>query len=51
MSQKLTEDSFKWVEEISLFKECFKKSYNKDRNETFFLKLMFNILNFFLISQ
>ena len=44
MSQKLSVNDFKWVEETSQFNEDFIKSYNDDSDEGIFLKLMFNIL-------
>ena len=44
MSQKLSVNDFKWVEETCQFNEDFIKSYNDDSDEGIFLKLMFNIL-------
>ena len=39
MSQKLTEDGFKWVEKTSQFSEQFIKNYNKDSSEGYFLEV------------
>ena len=44
MSQKLSVNSFKWVEETSQFNENLIKSYNDNSDEGILLKLMFNIL-------
>ena len=37
MSQKLTANDFKWVEETSQFNEDFIKNYNHGGNEGYFL--------------
>ena len=39
MSQKFTEDGFKWVEKTSQFSEQFIKNYNKDSSEGYFLEV------------
>ena len=44
MSQKLSVNNFKWVEETSQFNENLIKSYNDNSDEGILLKLMFNIL-------
>ena len=44
MSQKLSVNNFKWVEETSQFNENLIKSYNDNSDEGIFLKLTFNIL-------
>ena len=37
MSQKLSGNSFEWVEELSKFSECFIKNYDEDSNKGYFL--------------
>ena len=44
MSQKLSENDFKWVEDLSEFGESFIKCYNEESDEGYFLKMIFNIL-------
>ena len=39
MSQKLRVNDFKWVEDISKFDGSFIKSYNKERDEGYFLEV------------
>ena len=39
MSQKLSVNDFKWVEETSQFNEDFIKSYNDDSDEGYFLEI------------
>ena len=49
MSQKFPLNGFKWVENPFQFNKDFKKSYNKESDEGYFLKLMFNILKNYMI--
>ena len=39
MSQKLPVNRFKWVEELSQFKDDFIKNYNEDSNSGYFLEV------------
>ena len=39
MSQKLSVNDFKWVEDTSEFNEDFIKSYNAESDEGYFLKV------------
>ena len=39
MSQKLPVNRFKWVEELSQFKDDFIKNYNEDSNNGYFLEV------------
>ena len=39
MSQKLSVNSFKWVEDISRFNEDFIKSYNDNNYERYFFEV------------
>ena len=39
ISQKLTVNDFKWVEDISGFNESFIKSYNEESDEVYFLEI------------
>ena len=39
MSQKLSVNSFKWVEDISGFNEDFIKSYNDNDDERYFFEV------------
>ena len=39
MSRKLPVNGFKWVEEISKFKEDFIESYNEESDKRYFLKV------------
>ena len=48
MSQKLRANNFKWIEDTYQFNEYFIKSYNEEKDEIYFLKLMFNILTYYM---
>ena len=39
MSQKLPVNGFEWVEDTSPFNEDFKKSYNEESDEGYFLEV------------
>ena len=39
MSQKLSINDFKWVEDISIFHKTFIKSYNEESDEEYFLEV------------
>ena len=39
MSQKLTLNRFKWVDDLSELNEDFIKSYNEKRNEGYFIEV------------
>ena len=39
MSQKLSVNDFKWIEETSEFNKDFKKSYNDESDEEYFLEV------------
>ena len=43
MSQKVPVNKFEWIEDTSQFNEYFIKNYNKESDERYFSKLMFNI--------
>ena len=49
MPQKLQVNDFKWVEYISNFDERFIKSYSKESDEGYFLKLIFNSQKIYII--
>ena len=49
MPQKLQVNDFKWVEYIFNFDERFIKSYSKESDEGYFLKLIFNSQKIYII--
>ena len=48
MSQKLPVNEFEWIKDTSKFNEDFIKNCNEESDEGYFLKLMFNILKFYM---
>ena len=39
MSQKLPVNRFEWIKDTSQFNKGFKKNYNEERNEGYFLEV------------
>ena len=49
MSQKLSVNDLKWVEDIFELNEDFIKNYNDESDEDIFLKQMFSIMKVYII--
>ena len=53
MSQKLSVNNFEWIEDTSQFNEDFRKIYNEESDEGYFLEVdvqyLENYMNFIMI--